>query len=234
MLGRAVFNSQSNRAVMEGTGEPVPAGAQLQGIGSGGMAIEVGKDGTVRVATGPGATNAVRTDLQQGVISAEQFALDVEELSSRLRSGDVGVLGNITELLQNKLLAQIDSEFADEETAKNRTKLRQISETAVKVFGAPPFSNADREAAKRLVASEGWLTSLTEAKASLSMVAQIAKERASYAAGQLGRKTLTDMTPDEIKAAVKAGSLDQRTALRALEYLHPDFLMKGGTGDGKK
>lgn len=242
IVGRAVFNSQSNRPVMEGTGEPVPAGTTLRGIGTGGgLTVESDGAGGFRVTTGGGGkggmTSASRTESEKQITSAEQFSLDVKDLLTRLDAGDVGVVGNVTELFRNKILAQVNPKFGDAQTAEDRTKLRQIAETAVKVFGAPPFSNMDRLAAQRLVASTGWLTSELEAKATLGMVAQIADERASYAAGTLGRKPLTDLSPQEMHAAVNADKLDARTGLRALQLLHPGFLeefakKRGGAGRG--
>ena len=163
------------------TGEVVPNVIRKEGTG-GGMSLEVGKDGTVRLATGgAGQTTARATDLLRTEAEAGRAVNELTSLFEVLRPDDLGVAGNFNDLLTD-YAAQLYPDLArtDVAAARNQMKTTTLS-LARALVGDERLSDADRRAANDVMVSGGLGESLPGAQAKLAVLIALSAYRAKYA-----------------------------------------------------
>lgn len=227
----ATYNSTTNRLMFRGTNTPVPPNFITTGKGTGDAGFEVDENGNI-TTTGPaGVTLGTQGQLERSVVQLTDLSLRAKEVRASLERNQFGVAGAFIEGAINNVLAQAVPGAFIESVSANRAKMRALREGALRVVsGDTRFSNADREAISKLFPEQGVFESLPEAEQKLDVLIQIFDERNSFLSGQLKRKALSDMSPQDIKGAVKDGSLDRTTAMRALKYMHPALLTKQLSG----
>jgi hypothetical protein len=165
------------------TGKPFPGQILRKEGTSGGMSVEVGKDGTFRMVTGNGAgqTNSRVTDLQRQEAEAGRAASELTSLFNVLRQDDVGVAGNVNEIATN-YGAQFFPGLARPDVAGTRSQLNASTLSLAKaLLGDDRLSDADRRAAKEVMVSGGLGESLPGARAKLATLITLSAYRQKFA-----------------------------------------------------
>lgn len=174
---------QAGQIVDVNTGQPFRGRiVRREGTG-GGMSLEVGKDGTVRMITGNGAgqTTARVTDLQRQEAETGRGVQELTALFNSLRPDDLGVAGNINEVLTN-YGAQIVPGVARPDVAATRAQLEATTLGLARVLvGDDRLSDNDRRAANEVMVSGGLGESLPGAQAKLSALITLSAYRQRYA-----------------------------------------------------
>lgn len=192
-----------------------------------GMKLEIGPDGAITLSQGSmegGLTTTNTTKSQERQYQQERLIREGGQLLSLLRPEDLGVQGNIGELAGG-FLGQLDPKLANEQVAQNRTRLKSFRESALRaVSDDSRFSNADRSAIEGMLPSEGWLENLPQAKGKLKAVLTIFAERATNEAQRQGKQSWTELPPEQIIEAARAGKIDKDAAAAILDVLHGEWV----------
>lgn len=178
------------------TGQPVPNVVRREGT-SGGMSVEVGKDGTFRLVTGnnAGQTNSRTTDLQRAESEGNRAVNELIPLFSNLREDDLGARGITNDLLTN-YGAQIVPGVARTDVAGRRNQLRATTLSLAKaLLGDDRLSDADRRAAEAVSVSNGIDESLPGAQAKIASLIVLNAYRASYAKSVREGQQLPPLSP---------------------------------------
>lgn len=189
-----------------------------------GTDLEVGADGTVRFRTNVGSnTVGTATAAQIRLKEFERIALEIADLGKVITTETVGLRG----FLGNRILDElIGGDFANADRVVARQKMLAVKESALKIMSSDDrFSIPDRVAIERLFPGKenfagSAFESAASARAKVRTLVQIMKDRAAIDANQLGRKSIVNMTPHEIREAVQDGLLDMQVATRILHALH--------------
>lgn len=189
-----------------------------------GMQLEVGPDGGIRFFQGSSAlTTSNTTKSQERQYQQERLIREGGQLLGLLRPEDLGVQGNVGEIAGG-FLGQINPQLANAQVAENRTRLRSFRESALRaVSDDSRFSNNDRTAIEGMLPSDGWVENLPQAKGKLKAVLTIFASRATNEAQRQGQQSWTDLPPEEIVAAARAGKIDKDAAAAILEALHDSW-----------
>lgn len=190
-----------------------------------GMQLEVGPDGGIRFFQGAGGmTTANTTKSEERQYQQERLIREGGQLLNILRPEDLGVQGNIGETAGG-FLGQIDPGLAKAQVAENRSRLRAFKESALRaVSDDSRFSNADRKAIEQMLPSDGWFENLPQAKGKLKAVITILSQRAISEAKRQGKKSWTELPPEELVQQAREGKIDKDAAAAILDALHPDWV----------
>jgi len=191
-----------------------------------GTQLEVNKDGTIsfRQGTAGSMTNSSQTDAQKNQFNYERIYAQGDALKNKLTDADVGVQGNVNELI-NSTVGQVNPNLIKEQVAKNRTELAMFREGALRsISGDTRFSNADRAALEKIMAGSGWLESAPAARAKITTVQEILRERAGMESGRQGKTSILYETPENIVKAAKDGKVPPEMAAQLLSSLHPEWV----------
>lgn len=204
----AEFKAPDNYLVMNDQGETVPAlghtdprtgrimtpaGEDITdrvvrrvGASDGGMALEVDGQGGVRLTTGgAGGTVSNTTNLLASERENRRVANELSSLYDTISAADVGVAGNVNQLLTD-YGAQLFPGVARGDVAAMRSQLEGMSiQLARTLSGDSRISNMDREAAQRVMVDRGLGESLPGAKAKLATLVVLHAYRSAFASDQL-------------------------------------------------
>lgn len=162
--------------------QPVSNVVRKEGT-SGGMAVEVGKDGGFKLVTGNGAglTNSRVTDLQRTETENGRAVNELTTLFNTLRPDDLGVAGNVNEWLTN-YGAQALPGLARPDVASTRANLNATTLGLAKALVQDErLSDADRRAANEVMVSGGLGESLPGAQAKLASLIALSAYRQKFA-----------------------------------------------------
>lgn len=217
-LGRIGPNGQ---IVDANTGQPVPNVVRREGT-QGGMSVEVGKDGTFRLVTGnnAGQTNARTTDLQRQSAEAGRAVNELTALFNNLRPDDLGVAGNVNDILTN-YGGQIAPGLARPDVTGTRNQMRATTLSLAKALvGDERLSDADRRAAEEVSVSNGIDESLPGARAKIASLIVINAYRQRYADTVRQGQKLPPLSPQIVGQLVDEKVIEPAIAQ---EYVRNNF-----------
>lgn len=204
----------SGQIVDISTGRPF-AGQIIRREGTGGgMSLEVGKDGTVRMVTGNGAgqTTSRVTDLQRQEAEAGRGVQELTALFNTLRPDDLGLAGNLNEVLTN-YGAQIFPGVARPDVSATRAQLEATTlGLARTLVGDDRLSDGDRRAANDVMVSGGLGESLPGAQAKLAALITLNAYRQRYANAVRTGGQLPELDGAMLGRLVDEGAVSPRVA----------------------
>ena len=166
-------------------------------------------------------TPANRTKQENEMYSAEQVALEAREMANRLTKADVGLRGAAGELVFDEVLGQFFESAVNKDRVANRQAIRTMREKALRTMTTDNRLNReDRAGVEKIFPKDSVVESLPAAREKLESLAMLMEQRAARAAGILQGKATHTMSADEIKDAVKNGTMSRDQALRALRTYH--------------
>lgn len=178
----AAFDKRTGNWLLPG-GQTLPAGAMAKPLGtSGGMSLEVGKDGTVKLVQGAnGLTNSRNTDLQRMQAGNDQVVKEGIALYRSLGAPDLGVAGVGNELATT-YGAQVAPGLARPDVMARRTQLQGTTAMMIKQLASDErLSDGDRRAIEAFMISPGMGESEASAKAKLSALIALSAYRSAFA-----------------------------------------------------
>ena len=164
------------------TRQPVPRVMRKESTG-GGMSFETDGQGGIKLSTGnaAGNTTARTTDLQRQEAEAGRAVNELTTLFETLRADDLGVAGNVNEVLTN-YGAQVFPTLARPDVAGTRAQLDATTlGLARSIVQDDRLSDGDRKAVENLMVGGGLGESLPGAKAKLAALIAMSAYRQKYA-----------------------------------------------------
>lgn len=171
----------NGQIVNANTKEVVPNVIRKEGTG-GGMSFEVDGQGGVRFTTGgSGNTVSQQTNLQGQRDAATQAAQELQTLYDNITASDVGLAGNVNDLLTN-YGAQIWPDVARGDVTAMRSQMQATTmRLARSLSGDNRISDTDRRMAQEIMAGQGLGESLPGAKAKIAALTVLHAYRAKFA-----------------------------------------------------
>lgn len=172
----------NNQIFDSSTHQPVANVLRKEGTG-GGMSFETDGQGGIKLSTGnaAGNTTARTTDLQRQEAEAGRAVSELTSLFGALRTDDVGVAGNLNEVLTN-YGAQLIPSLARPDVAGTRAQLNATTlGIARSLVGDERLSDGDRRAAEAVMVDGGLGESLPGARAKLASLIVLSAYRQKYA-----------------------------------------------------
>ncbi|WP_187972482.1 hypothetical protein [Aquibium microcysteis] len=194
------------------TGNPVPNVIRREGTG-GGMSFEVDGQGGVRFSTGGDQTVSRQTDLQSQEAESARASSELTALFDNLRSDDLGVAGNVNDLLTN-YAAQIYPDLARTDVAAARNQMKATTLGLARALVSDDrLSDADRRAANAVMVSDGLGESLPGARAKLASLIALNAYRQKFAGSiRTGAGPLPPLDRAMLGRLVDEGAISPRVA----------------------
>ncbi|MBL8577773.1 MAG: hypothetical protein JNK47_11135 [Mesorhizobium sp.] len=164
------------------TRQPVPRVVRKESTG-GGMSFETDGQGGIKLSTGnaAGLTTSRVGDLQRQETENTRAVAELTTLFDTLRPDDLGVAGNVNELLTD-YGAQMFPTLARPDVAGTRAQLGATTQGIARaIMQDERLSDSDRRAVEQLMVSRGFDESLAGARAKLSTLIAMSAYRAKYA-----------------------------------------------------
>jgi len=164
------------------TRQPVPNVVRKEGTG-GGMSFETDGQGGIKLSTGnsAGLTTSRVGDLQRQETENTRAVAELSTLFDTLRPDDLGVAGNINEILTD-YGAQAFPSLARPDVAGTRAQLGATTQGIARaIMQDERLSDSDRRAVEQLMVSRGIDESLSGARAKLSTLIAMSAYRAKFA-----------------------------------------------------
>lgn len=201
------------RIVNANNGQVVPNVIRKEGTG-GGMSFEADGQGGVRFTTGgTGNTVSQTSQLQSQRDSAAQSAQELMTLFDNISASDVGVAGNVNDIL-TRYGAQIWPEVARGDVVALRSQMQATTMRLARVLAADDrISETDRRMAQEVSASPGLGESLPSAKAKIAALTTLSAYRSKFA-GSLaeGGETLPPINRAVVGQLVDEGRISPAIA----------------------
>ena len=171
-----------------------------------------------------------RNPIAKTLNTLEGAMVQLLELDKRIRPEDVGLRGAVKEEVLNRGIAAfaefvgVDSEsLVDADFVKNRSFMRLVAERLQRVVQDQPdrFSNQDVARLDDMLTRPRARMTFAEYKAQIATVIQFFDDKRLMASNQLGRKTVLDMSLQELKAEAQ-----KYAATNGKEGMNPDLAKK--------
>ena len=164
------------------TRQPVPRVVRKEGT-SGGMSFETDGQGGIKLSTGnaAGLTTSRVGDLQRQETENGRAVAELTTLFNTLRPDDLGVAGNVNDLLTD-YGAQMFPTLARPDVAATRAQLDATTQGIARaIVQDDRLSDGDRKAVEGIMVGGGLGESLPGARAKLSALIAMSAYRAKYA-----------------------------------------------------
>jgi len=164
------------------TRQAVPRVVRKESTG-GGMSFETDGQGGIKLSTGnaAGLTTSRVGDLQRQETDNSRAVAELTTLFDTLRPDDLGVAGNVNELLTD-YGAQMFPTLARPDVAGTRAQLGATTQGIARaIMQDERLSDSDRRAVEQLMVSRGFDESLPGARAKLATLIAMSAYRAKYA-----------------------------------------------------
>jgi hypothetical protein len=164
------------------TRQPVPRVVRKESTG-GGMSFETDGQGGIKLSTGnaAGMTTSRVGDLQRQETENGRAVAELTTLFDTLRTDDLGVAGNVNDVLTN-YGAQMFPTLARPDVAATRTQLDATTQGIARaIVQDDRLSDGDRKAVEQIAVGTGFGESLPGARAKLATLIAMSAYRAKYA-----------------------------------------------------
>lgn len=167
-------------------------------------------------------TTSTKSQIQQRMLTADKTLELGAQLMERLTGADVGVRGNINQVVINEGLAQLFPGMGKGSVTEARTLLGQFNEQAIKAIASDPrISDKDRARYERILPSLGAVESLSSAQDKIKTFMQKFREQTRTDAKAAGLPVPNwSLTVDELKAKIKAGEMSEDEGVQILMRYH--------------
>lgn len=185
-----------------------------------------------RVVRGPSAgavpkdltapTAATASQIQQRLLSAEKGVELGMSLMSTLTDADVGVRGNVNQIVINEGLAQLIPGLQKGQVTEARTMLGQFKENALKAIASDPrISNADAKRLEKILPTLGTVESVQSAKDKIKTFVDRFREqsRTDAVAAKIPIPNWA-LTITELREKVSKGELTEDEAVKIIVKYH--------------
>lgn len=189
------------------------------------FSMKLDNSGNLTVAYGTGdPTVATESMVQKNLNIAEKNMQLLNELSTNLRGKDLGVRGNLGELV-DRWAPQLGLPGFDKQRATNRESLKVAVQGMVRQISSDTerFSEGDRKRAEAAMVRPGWDENEQNARAVLDELRDIVRNRAKVDA-QTGGMPIPEwsLSQDDIIDAVQSGSMTKEKAIELRLKYHRD------------
>lgn len=167
-------------------------------------------------------TTTTQSQVQQRLLAGEKIAGLGADLLTKLTESDVGVRGNINQVVINEGLAQFFPNMQRGEVTDARTLLGMFNENVIKLIASDPrISDKDRANYERILPRMGPRESLPSTLQKIRTFMDEFRSNARTDINAIGAGVPDwALTVDELKNMVKSGEMSQEEAVQIMVKYH--------------
>lgn len=183
------------------------------------------RGGAQKADKGP-LTSAATTQVQERLIGGEKMVNLSNEVLSKLSGSDIGMAGNINQVVINEHLAQLIPGLYKGDVAEGRALLGMFNQQVIKTMrgSGERITEADIKRYTRFLPKPGVGESIQSARQKISTFLNEVRQEAQTDA-QASGKPIPEwtLTADQIKQAFKSGAISEDKATELLKKYHADL-----------